>query len=93
MYALVNLCRMFHNVNSVTYNYYHSLAEFCFLAQWWSDIECDLYVDPEDQKYLGKEHTVAVFNHTYEIDWLVAWMMAERHGLFGVNLSYRNDPT
>ena len=60
------------------------VAEFCFLAQWWCCVDCTLYVDPEDQKHLGAEHCVAVFNHTYEIDWLVAWMMADRHAMFGV---------
>ena len=60
-------------------------SEFSFLANWWAEIDCILYVDPEDRKQLGHEHCVAMFNHTYEIDWLVGWMMAERHGMFGVS--------
>lgn len=54
-------------------------------------MDCTLYVDPEDQKHLGAEHCVAVFNHTYEIDWLVAWMMADRHAMFGGSKIYGKD--
>lgn len=58
-------------------------SEFSFLAHWWVEAECDLYISPEDQKMLGKEHSVCMVNHSYEIDWLMAWMMAERHGMLG----------
>ncbi|XP_052242459.1 1-acyl-sn-glycerol-3-phosphate acyltransferase gamma-like [Dreissena polymorpha] len=58
-------------------------SQFSFFAHWWSDAHCDLYISPEDQQMLGKEHCVCMVNHTYEIDWLMAWMMAERHGMMG----------
>ena len=76
-------------IQNIKLSYFIFPTEFCFLAQWWADIDCVLYVDPEDQKYIGKEHTVSVFNHTYEIDWLVAWMMSDRHGIFGVSFKYQ----
>lgn len=63
---------------------YIYISEFSFLAHWWVQAECDLYISPEDQKMLGKEHSVCMVNHSYEIDWLMAWMMAERHGMLGV---------
>ena len=60
------------------------VSEFSFLAHWWSNADCMLYISREDQKKLGTEHSVCMVNHTYEIDWLMAWMMAERHGMLGV---------
>lgn len=60
------------------------IAEFSFLAHWWVQAECNLHISPEDQRELGKHHSVCMVNHTYEIDWLMAWMMAERHGMLGV---------
>jgi len=62
------------------------ISEFSFLAQWWVQADCSLYISPEDQKLLGKEHAVVMVNHTYETDWLMAWMMAERHGMLGVSI-------
>lgn len=58
-------------------------SQFSNLAHFWCDAHCDLYIDPEDQKYLGHEHCVCIVNHTFQIDWLMAWMMAERHGMLG----------
>ncbi|KAL4233763.1 1-acyl-sn-glycerol-3-phosphate acyltransferase gamma [Mactra antiquata] len=76
------------------YAYFLSYAlwsQFSFLAHWWSKAECTLYISPEDQKMLGKEHSVCMVNHTYEIDWLMAWMMAERHGMLGNTKIYGKD--
>ncbi|XP_060577352.1 1-acyl-sn-glycerol-3-phosphate acyltransferase delta-like isoform X2 [Ruditapes philippinarum] len=76
------------------YAYFLSYAlwsQFSFLAHWWVRADCKLYISPEDQKRLGKSHSVCMVNHTYEIDWLMAWMMAERHGMLGNTKIYGKD--
>lgn len=42
-----------------------------------------MYVDPVDREYLGHEHIVVTMNHRYEIDWLMAWIIAERYNVIG----------
>lgn len=43
-----------------------------------------LYIDDDvHKKYIGKEHTLLLMNHTYEIDWLVGWMFCEKSGVLG----------
>lgn len=32
---------------------------------------------------MGKEHVLLLMNHTYEIDWLVGWMLCEKVGVLG----------
>ncbi|GFN81173.1 1-acyl-sn-glycerol-3-phosphate acyltransferase 3, partial [Plakobranchus ocellatus] len=54
-----------------------------FLAQWWSGIDVTLYMKNEDVQYLGKEHSLALLNHKYDIDWVTTWIMAERFSLLG----------
>ena len=43
--------------------------------------------DPDILKYVGREHTVVTMNHKYDIDWLMAWILAERRSMLGVCLS------
>ena len=59
------------------------------MAQWWSGTEVLLYMDDEDQKLVGKEHVLVVMNHKYDIDWLMAWILAERFGMLGVGTARR----
>jgi hypothetical protein len=47
-----------------------------------------MYVDPVDREYLGHEHIVVTMNHTYEIDWLMAWIIAERYKVIGVSIDW-----
>lgn len=55
-----------------------------FIADWWSNSKLYLYIDDDVQKkYIGKEHTLLLMNHTYEIDWLVGWMFCEKSGVLG----------
>ena len=42
----------------------------------------------EDLSKIGKEHAIVVMNHKYDIDWLMGWIMADRHGVLGVNLRF-----
>lgn len=37
-------------------------------------------------EYIAKEHHTIIMNHTYEIDWLLAWIVCERYGVLGVRL-------
>lgn len=55
------------------------------MADWWAGTRLILYIDKDDlKKYYGKEHGYCIMNHTYEIDWLIGWMLADRVHLLGV---------
>ncbi|XP_046363328.1 1-acyl-sn-glycerol-3-phosphate acyltransferase gamma-like isoform X1 [Haliotis rufescens] len=62
---------------------YSHWCHFTFLAQWWSGSDCLLHVSDEDRKMIGKEHVLVIMNHKYDIDWLMAWILAERFGMLG----------
>ncbi|XP_012275220.1 1-acyl-sn-glycerol-3-phosphate acyltransferase gamma [Orussus abietinus] len=68
-------------------NYYLCYSINCqliFLTEWWSDSEIVLYIDKEDfKKYYGKEHGYIIMNHSYEIDWLMGWLLCDRIGVLG----------
>lgn len=54
------------------------------MGDWWSGSKVIFYIDRKDfDKYYGKEHAYCVMNHTYEIDWLIGWMIADRIHLLG----------
>ena len=56
------------------------------MSQWYAESEVNVYFeDIRDLKYIGRENTLAVMNHKYDIDWLMAWNMSERYGLLGVS--------
>ncbi|XP_041352089.1 1-acyl-sn-glycerol-3-phosphate acyltransferase gamma-like [Gigantopelta aegis] len=62
---------------------YSHWCQFTFLAQWWAGCETLIFITPEDLKYIGTEHNLVIMNHKYDIDWLMAWILAERFGLLG----------
>jgi len=63
------------------------LVELTFLAQWWAGCECSVYLEnADDEKFIGKEHTIVLMNHKYDIDWLMTWLLAERWSMLGVNI-------
>lgn len=63
---------------------YSHWCQFTFLAQWWSGSNCTLHFENiDDLRYLGKEHTIVLMNHKYDIDWLMAWILAERLQMLG----------
>ena len=64
--------------------FHRRVPELVFLAEWWSETENHCYVNPDDAKYFGKEHVVLIMNHTYEVDWLMGWLMADRCNTLGV---------
>lgn len=55
-----------------------------FIADWWSNSKLYIYCDDEVlKKYVGKEHTLLLMNHSYDIDWLIGWMFCEKSGVLG----------
>lgn len=55
-----------------------------FIADWWSNSKLYIYCDDEVlKKYVGKEHTLLLMNHSYDIDWLIGWMFCEKAGVLG----------
>ncbi|EDV39825.1 uncharacterized protein Dana_GF10215, isoform B [Drosophila ananassae] len=60
----------------LTYSFYSILV--C-VAEWYAGSKLHVFIDPEDEKhFLGKEHALLLMNHTYEIDWLTAWMISDK---------------
>ncbi|KAL5010228.1 hypothetical protein ScPMuIL_012533 [Solemya velum] len=75
-------------------NYYLAYShwcELCALCAWWSNSDCILYVEPEDLKHVGKEHTVCLSNHGYEIDFLMFFILCERLHMLGGSKIYGKD--
>lgn len=72
-------------------NYYLAYASWCqftSVGQWWAGCECVLHMDPEERKHLAREHMMVIMNHKYEIDWLMAWILAERIRMLGTTKIY-----
>ena len=53
-------------------------------AQYWSGCDFSLYIRDEDLKELGKERTLAIMNHKYDIDWLLGYILCQRINLLAV---------
>ncbi|KRF98545.1 uncharacterized protein Dwil_GK20796, isoform D [Drosophila willistoni] len=68
------------------YSFYSLLV---FVAEWYAGCKMRVFIDPEDEKkFYGKEHGLLIMNHTYEIDWLTAWMVTEKFGVLGNTKAY-----
>lgn len=77
-YREVNICLAWFHWSQLT-----------VLAEWWSGTDCQLVVEEgEDLSVIGKEHAIVIMNHKYDIDWLMGWIMAERHGVLGSSKVY-----
>lgn len=62
------------------------VLELIVLGDWWSNTHILIYSDQEIfHKYFGKEHAFCVMNHSYEADWLIGWMLANRVHCLGVS--------
>ena len=55
-----------------------------FLAEWWSGSDINVYTSDESFQNWGKEHALIVMNHSYEVDWLMGWIVADRANTLGV---------
>lgn len=63
--------------------------ELVFIAQYWANVRLTVHIKKSDyDKYYGKEHGYLIMNHTYEIDWLVGWVLCENVGLLGVSFFF-----
>lgn len=55
-----------------------------FVSDWWSQTKLYLYCDEDTRKnYLGTEHSFLLVNHSYDIDWLMGWVLCEKLGVVG----------
>ena len=61
------------------------LAEILFLAEWWSETDITVYASDESFNSWGKEHALIIMNHTFEVDWLMGWIVADRSQTLGVS--------
>jgi len=67
------------------YLIYGIMAQVLFIAEWWSGSEVRVFADPADRQLWGKEHSLIIMNHTYEVDWLVGWMVADSASILGAS--------
>ena len=58
-----------------------------WMVDWWSRTELRINYNG-DIKKIGKENAVILCNHTGDVDWLMGWILAERHGTLGSTKSY-----
>lgn len=78
---------------------YSFYSELVCMAEWWSGTDIVLYIDKtEFDKYYGKEHGYLLMNHSYEIDWLMGWVVCDRINVLGnckayAKKSIQNIPT
>lgn len=56
----------------------HKHLEIIFVYECWSESEIIIYCKPEDFKILGKEHSLTVINHSYEIDFIILWLLIDK---------------
>ncbi|KAH8395207.1 hypothetical protein KR222_002381 [Zaprionus bogoriensis] len=73
-----NLCRKL-----MYYPCYGFYAQLVAVVQWFGGSKLQLYIDPADAKFAGKEHGLMIMNHSYEIDWLMAWLILDHYQLLG----------
>ncbi|KAI8041132.1 hypothetical protein M5D96_005384 [Drosophila gunungcola] len=83
---LIIFVRPFDKRLSRSLMYYLHYSFYCILvcvAEWYAGSKLRVYIDPEDEKFFGKEHAFMLMNHTYEIDWLTIWMITDKLGVLG----------
>ncbi|KAL0266391.1 UNVERIFIED_CONTAM: hypothetical protein PYX00_008944 [Menopon gallinae] len=72
--------------------YYVNYSLYCqviFIAQYWGNAKFTLHVKKSDfDKYFGKEHGYLIMNHTYEIDWVIGWILCDNVRILGNAKSY-----
>lgn len=49
-----------------------------FVYECWADSEIIIYCKPEDFERIGKEHSLTVINHSYEIDFIILWLLIDK---------------
>ena len=59
--------------------------QIVFLADWWSASTCSIMTDDETFARMGKEHALVIMNHSYEVDWLMGWIVCEQSRVLAVS--------
>ncbi|KAK4293799.1 hypothetical protein Pmani_033523 [Petrolisthes manimaculis] len=72
---------LYCNINY--YLMYSLMSQVLFLAEWWSGSEVRVFTSDEEFQKFGKEHALIIMNHTFEVDWLMGWMVADTSGTLG----------
>ncbi|XP_034480983.1 1-acyl-sn-glycerol-3-phosphate acyltransferase gamma-like [Drosophila innubila] len=65
------------------YPCYAFYSQLVCVTEWYGGARLRIYMDAETEKYAGTEHGLMIMNHSYEIDWLVAWMMLDKFQCLG----------
>jgi lysophosphatidic acid acyltransferase/lysophosphatidylinositol acyltransferase len=60
-------------------------AEIVFIGEWWSSSTCVILTDDETWSKMGKEHAIVIMNHSFEVDWLMGWLVCEQSRLLAVS--------
>ena len=58
-------------------------CQLLWVAEWWSGLNMRYFGDPEDYQMLGEENAICLCNHRSDLDWLLGWLTAEKHGCLG----------
>ncbi|KAL3281231.1 hypothetical protein HHI36_004445 [Cryptolaemus montrouzieri] len=74
--------RLFRKLN--WYLNYSLNSQIVFLGEWWANCGLIVYTNEDVMKnYIGKEHACFIMNHSYETDWILGWVLAERVKILG----------
>lgn len=67
------------------YLIYSSWSQVIALAEYWTKCKITVYYPDEDsEKYFGREHSITLMNHKYEVDWLYTWIICDKFHALGV---------
>ena len=55
-----------------------------WLCDYWAETELHIHATPEDWNSVGKEHGLLIMNHKHDLDWIIAWLAADRARVLGV---------
>lgn len=58
-------------------------CQLLWVVEWWSGLKMRYFGTPEDFAHLGNENAICLCNHRSDLDWLLGWLTAEKHGCLG----------
>lgn len=64
-----------------------SFSELVFLYDTYSGSHIYIHCDDKFFTAMNKQHGLLVMNHTFELDWLATWCVADRYGQLFVSAS------
>ncbi|GJQ84634.1 hypothetical protein Trydic_g12663 [Trypoxylus dichotomus] len=84
LYGTLRLVSVDFYRKAIWYLMVGAYAHVAFVADWWSLLELNLYMNKDDfRNYFGKEHALLIINHSYDIDWLPLVSICARMNLLG----------